>query len=400
MKSDAIGLGPPRASERRLAILREIGGGFGDVGLLLPLAIVLITRNHLNATALFAGAGLFYIVTALVYRLPVPVQPLKAVSAIAIAAGLGPAGIVAAGLEIGAIFVILSLTGLAAWLQRIFTEPIVRGIQLSIGLLLAKAAIDLINARGQLRITDGPLENVIPATALIGIVALIALFVFQLRAVPGGSLVLLAAGLLLGIVAGTRPIAFAGIGPEPVSLLIPSAANFIAAFWALTLPQVGLSIGNSLMATSSTARTYFGFAARRVTPARLALTMGIANLLVSPFAAMPMCHGAGGMTAHYRMGARTALATASYGAVLLAVGLLFGASIVTLAALLPLAILGGFLLYVGIQHAALVGDLRTSDDFVICGAVAAVSVGTANISAGVVVGLIVSYLLRLGRPAA
>jgi SulP family sulfate permease len=377
---------PARLS--RLEWARELGGGFGDIGLLLPLAIVLITRNHLNATALFAGAGLFYIVTALVYRLPVPVQPLKAVSAIAIAAGLGPAGIVAAGLEMGAIFVLLSVTGLATMLQRVFTQPIVRGIQLSIGMLLAKAAVDLIGKKGQLHAGGAEL------TMLVGLAAVIALVIFQKREVPGGSLILLALGVVLGVTLGNHPATSLALGPEPLSIVVPNAGDFITAFWILTLPQVGLSIGNSLMATSSAARTYFGDAGNRVTPRRLALTMGLANLVVSPFAGMPMCHGAGGMTAHYRMGARTALATASYGAILLLAALLFGASIVTVASLLPLALLGGFLLYVGIQHAALVSDLRSTDEFVVAGTVAAVSIGTGNISAGVVAGLIVSLVLR------
>jgi sulfate permease, SulP family len=127
----------------RRRLLAEISGGFGDIGLLAPLAVSLITLNHLNATVVLAGAGIFYVTTALIFRLPVPVQPLKAVSAIAIASGLGPPGIAAAGLMIGVIFVALSVTNLTSVLRRIFVAPVVRGIQLSIGLLLAQAALGL-----------------------------------------------------------------------------------------------------------------------------------------------------------------------------------------------------------------------------------------------------------------
>jgi len=381
-----------RWSARDLA--RELGGGFGDIGLLAPLAVALITLNHLNATAVLAGAGLFYISTSLVFRLPVPVQPLKAVSAIAIAAGMSPHGIAAAGLEIGAAFVVLSVTGIADWLARIFTPPVVRGVQLSIGLLLARAAVDLMLRKHQLAFSTGPLEgNGIGAGLLVGLLVLFVLLLFEIRQVAGGSLLVLGAGLLLGLVAGIHAAPRLGLGPEAISLSVPSAADFLTAFWVLTLPQVGLSIGNSLMATSSAAQTYFGQAGRRVTPGRLALSMGLANLVVSPLSGMPMCHGAGGMTAHYRMGARSGIAIAIYGSVLLLLGLALGGSGPGALGLVPVAVLGGFLLYVGIQHAALVSDLKSHREFLIAGTVAALSVATGNISGGVVAGLLVTLLL-------
>lgn len=380
--------------------LREIGGGFGDIGLLAPLAVALITLNHLNATVVVAGAGLFYLVTAAIYRLPVPVQPLKAVSSLAIALRVGMSGIAAAGLEIGAAFVLLSVTGLATILQRVFVRPIVRGIQLSIGLLLAKAAIDLMLANSALHFGSGPFARAgVAASILIGLVTFAALVIIERRRVPAGPLILLAAGLTLGIVFGNGfpQLAF---GPQPMMLRFPTPHDFAYAFIALTLPQVGLSIGNSLMATSSAALAYFGDAGRRVTPARLALTMGVANLVVSPLGGMPMCHGAGGMTAHYRTGARTGLGIAVYGGLLVALGLLFGQSVAALVGILPLAVLGGFLLYVGIQHAALIADMESGSEFLVAGSVAAVAVPTSNITVGVLLGLGMYWLMRLVRERA
>ncbi|HEY8740419.1 MAG TPA: putative sulfate/molybdate transporter [Candidatus Dormibacteraeota bacterium] len=395
-------VGRPRVDAARWAeLLREVGGGFGDVGLLAPLAIALITLNHLNATAVLAGAGLFYLATALVYRLPVPVQPLKAVSAIAIASRLGPPGIAAAGLEIGVIFTLLSLTGLADRLRSVFVAPVVRGIQLGIGLLLAKAAVDLIFRGHQLHLAPTQLDQMgLGPAVLIGFGVTLALFVFSLRSVPGASLLLLAGGLVLGVLVGIHATPSGGLGPQPLTLSLPTLATFLSAFWVLTVPQVGLSVGNSLMATNAAARTYFGDRGARVTPGRLGLSMGLANLVVAPFSGMPMCHGAGGLTAHYKMGARTGLGIAVYGGFLLTLGLVFGASAAGLLSLIPVAVLGGFLLYVGFEHAALVADLKTQPDFLVAGAVAAVSVGTGNISAGVVVGLLMYMLLRRFAPPA
>jgi SulP family sulfate permease len=382
----------------RMDILREIGGGFGDVGLLAPLAAALITLNHLNATAVLAGAGAFYLATALIYRLPVPVQPLKAVSAIAIASGLGPPGIAAAGLEIGAVFLLLSITGVADRLRQVFVPPIVRGIQLGIGLLLAKAALDLTFRKHQIALSATALWGGGAYVAVaIGFLVLLALLLSERRALAGGSLLLLAGGLVLGLAAGVHQAVNFQIGPRPLSLTIPNAGDFANAFWLLALPQVGLSLGNSLMATSSAARSYFGEAGARVTPGRLGLSMGLANLIVSPLAGMPMCHGAGGMTAHYRMGARGWFGIAFYGGVLLVLGLAFGASAAVLLALIPAAVLGGFLLYVGVEHAALVADLKGHWDFLVAGLIAAVAVATGNITAGVICGFLAYLLVRFTR---
>ena len=380
---------PPRL---RL-LLTEIGGGFGDIGLLAPLAVALITLNHLNATVVLAGAGLFYIATALAYRLPVPVQPLKAVSAIAIASGLGPTAIAAAGLTIGVIFVLLSLTGLTAFLQRVFVPPVVRGIQLSIGLLLAQAALGMMTRPGQLTIGGGPVGG-IGITYAVGIAVVVGLLVFRRWTVPGGTLALLVGGAVLGLLAGVHPPVALGWGPAPVAWQLPSGADFAGSFWVLVVPQVGLSIGNSVIAASATARRYFGEASRRVTPRRLALSMGVANLLVSPLGGMPMCHGAGGMTAHFKTGARTGFGIGVFGACLVVLGVALGATAPAALALMPAAVLGGFLLYVGMQHAALVADLRRRDELLVAGAVAAVSVLTGNISAGVIVGLGIYALQR------
>jgi SulP family sulfate permease len=370
--------------------VRELSGGFGDVGLLAPLAIALITLNHLNATAVLVGAGAFYVVTAFVFRLPVPVQPLKAVSAIAIASRLGPPGIAAAGLEIGAIFVLLSVTSLADRLQVIFVRPVVRGIQLGIGLLLARAAIDLIFRGHQLRIAIPALDKLgLPPSVLIGFAVALVLVFFRLRSIAGGSLLLLAGAVFLGVAVGIHPQIRPSLGPASLQFGLPPLATFATSFWVLTVPQVGLSIGNSLMATSSAARNYFGAAAEKVTPGRLGLSMGIANLVVAPVSGMPMCHGAGGMTAHYRMGARTGVSIAVYGCFLAAIGLLFGSAAPQLLAIVPAAVLGGFLLYVGVEHAGLIADLRRPSEFLVASSIAAVSIGTGNISAGVVMGLLV-----------
>lgn len=71
-----------------------------------------------------------------------------------------------------------------------------------------------------------------------------------------------------------------------------------------------------------------------------------------------MCHGAGGLTAHYRLGARTARMNVLLGGLLLGCGLFFGRQVLALFGLLPVWALSGLLAYAGIRHAFLVLDLK------------------------------------------
>jgi len=159
------------------------------------------------------------------------------------------------------------------------------------------------------------------------------------------------------------------------------------------VPQLALSLGNSLMASASV--SYFGDRGRRVTPGRLALSMGLANLVVSPLGGMPMCHGAGGLTAHVRMGARSGVATATYGVVLITLAVVVGAGAPAVLAFLPAAVLAGLLLYVGVMHATLIRELRSRVDVAVALVIGAVSAITGNITIGVGVGLVCVAALAL-----
>ncbi len=130
--------------------LQELGGALGDLGTLLPLMVALILINGLNATSVLVGVGVFYIVSGIYFRLPMPVQPLKVVAAIAISLGLSASVIGAAGLLMGAILLLLSLTNLITVVVKLFPQAVVRGIQLSIGLILFGKGIELVFNEGNL----------------------------------------------------------------------------------------------------------------------------------------------------------------------------------------------------------------------------------------------------------
>ena len=60
----------------------ELAGAFGDIGSDLPLIVGVILAAHLDSASALILFGAMQILTALRYRMPMPVQPLKAVAAL------------------------------------------------------------------------------------------------------------------------------------------------------------------------------------------------------------------------------------------------------------------------------------------------------------------------------
>ena len=125
--------------------LFELGGALGDLGILLPLVIALIALNRMDATAVFLVVGLAYIVSGFFYRLPIPVQPFKAIAAIAIAGGLSASVISAAALIMAVFLLLLAVTGAIGLVAKLFPKAIIRGLQLGVGFFLFKAGLVLVN---------------------------------------------------------------------------------------------------------------------------------------------------------------------------------------------------------------------------------------------------------------
>jgi sulfate permease, SulP family len=328
---------------------REVAGAVADVGVLVPISVALIVGNGLSATAVLLPAGLLYLGAALVYRLPIPVQPLKAFGAIAIAQGLGSDEIAAGALLMGVIFVALGRLGVLDLVARGFPRALVRGVQLTVGLLFLKIAWGLVSDPPK-AFSAHALE---PATAVaLGLVVLAMALAFKRQSI---SLLLVGAGVVAMLLLEGDRLAF---GPSALAMPTIDGATLLTALTVLVVPQLPLSFANSCLATADAARTYFGDRAQRVRPGRLATTFGSANLLAGSISGMPVCHGAGGLTAHYSFGARTGGAPVVMGVALLGLSLGVGVALAPLLAAFPLPILGGLLASAGVLHIGLLRDLR------------------------------------------
>lgn len=374
-----------RNTTRRLRLDRlEASGAFADLGVFVPIAVALIVKNGLSATAVLLPAGLLYLAVAWLYRLPVPVQPLKAFGAIAIAAGIGSDGIAAGALLMGAIFLALGASGLLDLAARAFPTAIIRGVQLSVGLLFLQIAWGLVSAPPRPFLdAETPPAYLVAATVIVVIGAL------ALRRRP----VMLALVALAVAAAVLRHSAGWQFGPTPLVPPRLDLATFGTAFIVLVVPQLPLTFANSCLATADAARVYFGDRAEKVRPGRLAMSLGAADLFAGAIGGMPVCHGAGGMTAHVTFGARTGAAPLLIGLTLVAVAVAFGAGLSGLLAGFPLPVLAGLLTMAGMLHITLLRDLRGSLAWAL-----ALWVGIAgvmvNLAVSVTIGLVVWWGIR------
>lgn len=360
---------------------RDVSGAFADVGVLFPIAVSLIVLNGLSATFVLLPAALLYLYVAWGYRVPVAVQPLKAFGALAIATGAGPSVIASGALLLGVVFVLASVTGvvdrISAWIPR----PVVRGVQLSVGLLLLKVAAGLVISPPEFFI-HSTLEPWLAVALATGVVVMSV--VLRTRGVA-----LLWILLSLAVVVWSAP-AISVWGPSALSLPTVTVSSLTLAAVVLVLPQAPLTFANACVASSQVTSQYFGHEARRVTPGRLARSLGVANIAAGLTSGMPVCHGAGGVTAHYSFGARSWRAPFTIGVVLLVAALLLGRELASLCAALPVPVLAGMIATTAVMHVLLLRDLSSTRDWLL-----ALAVGVAGFAGYLAAALIAGSLLHL-----
>ena len=270
-----------------------------------------------------------------------PVQPLKAMAALVIAQKLGGNILFGAGLAIGAIMLVLTVTGLIWWLARVVPKTVVRGIQFGLGLQLATLALkDYVQADGAV------------GYALAGIGFVVTILLMGNRRFPA-ALFVVALGVAYAAVFKLDFAAVAhGAGFRLPQLHVPAMQDVLTGLLVLTLPQIPLSLGNSILATRQVAEDFFP--ERKLTIRRISFTYTLMNLVNPWFGGIPTCHGSGGMAGHYTFGARTGGSVIIYGSLYLTLGLFFSGSFGQLIQVFPKPILGVMLAFEGLAMLVLV----------------------------------------------
>ncbi|MGD9367988.1 MAG: putative sulfate/molybdate transporter [Desulfobacteraceae bacterium] len=386
----------------------ELAGSMGDLGTLLPLAIGMILVNGLTPTGIFFTVGIFYIFSGLYFRVTTAVQPMKVISAYAVATALSAQQIMAATLLMAVILIIVGFSGAISWISKHTPKPVIRGVQLSTGLLLMAQGIKCMVGTSTLQKLNhmaepylawqhiGPLPIGIPM-GIVGVV--LTLLLLDNRRLPAG-LVVIGFGLMMGLCLGAFK-SLDGFGlkvtiPGLLPLGLPATVDFTFAFLALVLPQIPMTIGNAVLANADLSNQYFGDAARKVTGRSLCISMAFANLLAFVFGGMPMCHGAGGLAAHYRFGARTAGSNLMIGSAMVAAVILFGGRLLSLFHLIPIAVLGVLLFFAGGQLALTITDMQKRSEMFIALSMVGIALAT-NLAVGFLAGLFLAFVLRWRR---
>jgi SulP family sulfate permease len=386
----------------------EFAGSLGDLGTLLPLSIGMIMINGLDPSGLFFTVGLFYVATGLYYGITTPVQPMKVIGAYAIATAMSPHQIMASGILMGACLLFIGATGAITLIAKAIPKATVRGVQLSTGTLLMAEGVRFMIGKTRLQELHQMAEpylafqqiGPLPAGLLIGVVgALLTLLLLENKKVPAG-LMIVGLGIVIGLLIGTRE-GLDGIRPglylpRILPFGFPQGADFTFALLALVVPQMPMTLGNAVIADMDLSVNYFGDAARRVTGKALCVSMALGNFLSALLGGMPICHGAGGLAAHYRFGARSAGSNLIIGAVFIVFTVLLGNRILAVFNLIPMAILGVLLLFAGSQLALTIVDVSERKDLFVVVTMLGITLA-ANLAVGFLVGIVLAYLLRLEK---
>jgi MFS superfamily sulfate permease-like transporter len=324
----------------------ELAGAFGDIGTDVPLLVALVTTCGLDPAGVCVTFGLLQIATGLAYGIPMPVQPLKAMAAIVLAERLSAGTLAGGGLVVGASMLLLSLTGLLDWLARVVPREVVRGIQLGLGLTLAWLAFR------KYVVAEGAGGLVLAAAC-----ALLLLALRKQHRVPG-PLVVVTLGFAWAVATGLDPRALSqGASLRLPTLVVPTAEEIGRGALLLALPQLPLSLANSVLATSQTSRDLFPERAASVR--KIGVTYGLMNLIGPLLGGVPACHGCGGLAGFHGFGARTGGAPVIYGALYLLLGLAFAPVFGDAVRAFPMPVLGVILAFEAVRLVRLARDVAS-----------------------------------------
>ncbi|OYR71635.1 putative sulfate/molybdate transporter [Halorubrum ezzemoulense] len=308
----------------------EVTGAIGDSITVIPLVVALALLTDVSLPHALAAFGAFQIVWGVRYGLPISVEPMKALAALAIAGALTYAELALAGIILGAVLLAIGLSGTLGYVERWIGEPVIRGVQFAVGLVLLETGLRLA--------ADDPL------VALVGV------------AIAGGFALTghgKASALAVALVGVAAALVVAGV-PSPRLPGAPPTPAFGAALTRATVDgvvaQLAMTIGNAALAT---ALLFSDLLDADITPDELSTSMGVTNLIAVPLGGVPMCHGCDGVAGKHAFGARTGGANLVLGG-----GYLVAALFATpaLIAAFPLAMLGALLAIVAVSLARNVTD--------------------------------------------
>lgn len=313
----------------------EFTGAVGDSVTVLPIVVAVAALTELSLGRLLLGFAVFQVVWGVHYRLPMSVEPMKALAALVIAGSLTADELAVAGLLAGGVLFVVGATGTLGRITPYLGRPVIRGVQLAVALVLLETGV-------RLGLGD-------PALALAATAVAVGVVLAGYR--RASALVVLGVGVAIavagtGVPAPTIPspsaVRIAIAEPAPFGIGLPGPDSVSAAAVGGAVAQLAMTVGNAAVATSLLLADYYD---AEVPPDELATSMGVTNLIAVPLGAMPMCHGSGGVAGKHAFGARTAGSNLVLGAIFAVAGVV-GVGVV---AAFPLPTLGVVLALIAVE---------------------------------------------------
>ncbi len=378
---DTISEGAAKTRTKNHYNRMEWAGAFGDVGTLIPFVVAYITIVKIDPLGLLFMFGIALMASGLYYRTPLPIQPMKAIGAAAIAGGISPAALFGSGLTTGLFWLVAGATGAIRPISKLATKPVVRGIMLGLGLSF---------------MVDG-VHRMTTAPVLAGFALVVTYLLLTNPKIPA-MFMLLIIGVASAVIMNPQlmpELAKIHIGFKLPGFSLPMITwnDLVTGTLIFTLPQIPLTLGNAVIAI--VAENNELFPDRQVTEKKIVISQGIMNLVSPLFGGIPMCHGAGGMAGHVRFGAKTGGALVILGSMLILIALFFSDSVSIIFKIFPNAILGVILFFAGSELAIVVKDIGDKKaDFYVMIIVAAFAMW--NMGAAFLAGVILDNSLRRG----
>jgi SulP family sulfate permease len=386
----------------------ELAGSLGDLGTILPLALGMIMINGLSPLGLFFSVGFYYILSGIYFKVTTPVEPIKVIGAYAIATGVSASQILASGAIMAVFLLIIGSTRAISFVGRYIPKSVIRGIQLTTGVLLISQGVRLMLGTSKFQLLRQVAEPYLAYQSLgplslgvlIGVIGgVITLLLLDNKRVPAGLIIVLA-GLAIGLLLGKHDeldkLHLGFSVPRFLPFGIPSVDDFTAALLVLAIPQLPMTLGNAVFATTDLSNEYFGEASKRVTYRSLCISMALANLGSFLLGGMPMCHGAGGLAARFRFGARTAGSNLMIGIIFIFLSIFLKGHSLSIFCLLPLSALGVLLLFAGSQLTLTILDVKKRKDLFVTIMILGITLAS-NLAIGFIMGIALAYVLRSNR---
>ncbi|KAJ3245974.1 hypothetical protein HDU78_008152 [Chytriomyces hyalinus] len=349
-------------------IWTELAGSLGDLGTLVPILVSLAAAGQTNLTASLVIGGVYNIIAGCMFKIPICVQPMKAIAAIALTTKMTSNQIGAAGFTTSAVVFILCATRLLTPIYRLCPLPLIRGIQLGTGLsLVNKGVTAVLSSTGKFPVTSLSFWTDNWLVALVcfsGVVVMYPVKRLNFTAVVLTAYCLVVALVQVGVNGangGWKPVG-PGFSERFFMWQNLTANDFRVGFLNAGLGQIPLTLLNSVLATSKLADDLFPDKPRPVASiSAVGLFVGLMNLIGVWFGSMPWCLGSGGLAGQYRFGARTHLSVLFLGVFKIVLGLVFGNALLPIIQAFPASVMGVMLVIAGVELASCMRDLTVTD---------------------------------------